>query len=183
DPVPHMTHFRVDNTPEQITWSVGHFPPNLAYASLDYEQPYDSVTGPFEGDWYDACQIYRNWALQQSWASKGPLHSRTDVPKWFKEAPLMFYTATGDAATGANPLKEHLSTAAEHFKQWLAWAGIPLPATFYGWQASSYGQSIYDQPGHMRRPTSPESNRRRWAGFTQFTAHSGHYPDVPAMKE
>jgi hypothetical protein len=42
------------------------------------------VIGCFDGDWYDACQIYRDWALKQSWAAGGQIHTRKNIPDWFK---------------------------------------------------------------------------------------------------
>jgi hypothetical protein len=37
----------------------------------------------FAGDWWDAAQIYRPFALTQAdWTRKGPLVNRTDVPAW-----------------------------------------------------------------------------------------------------
>jgi hypothetical protein len=42
----------------------------------------------YEGDWFDACRIYREWALNQSWTKQGSLHQRTDTPKWFKEIDM-----------------------------------------------------------------------------------------------
>ena len=53
----------------------------------DYASPGDIVIGPFEGDWYDAAQIYRKWALTAPWCAKGPIHARTDYPRWLAEAP------------------------------------------------------------------------------------------------
>ncbi len=46
------------------------------------------VVGTFEGDWFDAGQIYRAFALGQSWLARGPLKTRTDVPLWWKELEL-----------------------------------------------------------------------------------------------
>ena len=36
------------------------------------------LLGSFHGDWYDAADLYRDWTLQQTWAT--PLTERTDVP-------------------------------------------------------------------------------------------------------
>jgi hypothetical protein len=46
---------------------------------------YDVVLGSFKGDWYDAAELYRQWALQQKWAT--PLTQRTDVPQWLLDSP------------------------------------------------------------------------------------------------
>lgn len=46
---------------------------------------YEVLVGSFRGDWYDAADLYRDWTLQQSWAT--PLTERTDVPDWLLESP------------------------------------------------------------------------------------------------
>ena len=46
---------------------------------------YDVVVRSFQGDWYDAAEIYRSWSLAQKWAT--PLTLRTDVPESLLESP------------------------------------------------------------------------------------------------
>ena len=47
---------------------------------------YDVVLGSFNGDWYDAGELYRTWSLQQKWAT--PLRRRKDVPAWLLDSPV-----------------------------------------------------------------------------------------------
>ena len=46
---------------------------------------YEVLLGSFAGDWVDAADIYRDWSLQQKWAT--PLTRRTDVPEWLLDSP------------------------------------------------------------------------------------------------
>lgn len=46
---------------------------------------YDVVLRSFQGDWYDAADIYRSWSLAQKWGT--PLTKRTDVPESLLESP------------------------------------------------------------------------------------------------
>jgi hypothetical protein len=46
---------------------------------------YDVLLGSFTGDWQDAADLYRDWALCQHWAT--PLTRRTDVPAWLLDSP------------------------------------------------------------------------------------------------
>ena len=39
------------------------------------------TVGTFRGDWWQAAHLYRDWALKQKWAAKGPIARRTDFPK------------------------------------------------------------------------------------------------------
>ncbi|HEX40840.1 MAG TPA: hypothetical protein ENN81_02110 [Phycisphaerales bacterium] len=68
-----------------LSWGTVHIPDNMKSVPQLWSVPYDVVLRCFKGDWYDACRIYRAWALKQSWASQGPLHRRTNTPTWFKE--------------------------------------------------------------------------------------------------
>ena len=48
--------------------------PQLPYMGVvghSYHQSYEAVLGVYQGDWYDACQIYRAWAVNQVWCAKG----------------------------------------------------------------------------------------------------------------
>jgi len=129
DSTPNLMQVQVANTPDHVTWKVAHFPPNITFAEESYWLPYDCVVGPFQGDWYDAAQIYRKWAMKQTWCRKGPLLTRADVPKWHKEAPFMFYTTIGDSAKGTHSLPENARIAADHFREYLQWATCPCRLT------------------------------------------------------
>jgi hypothetical protein len=60
---------------------VGDWPAHGA-RTLEYEIAMQS----FEGDWYKAAEIYRDWSLGQPWAQT-PLARRRDVPEWLLESP------------------------------------------------------------------------------------------------
>jgi len=63
---------------------------------LDFELPYDTVLGVFHGDWYDAADIYKEWARRQHWCST-KLVARDDIPAWMKEPrPAMMIISQGD---------------------------------------------------------------------------------------
>ena len=68
-----------------ISWSLVNVPNNMRKVPQKWEVPYPAVLRCFSGDWYDACQIYRTWALKQSWSAEGPLLTRKSIPQWFKE--------------------------------------------------------------------------------------------------
>ena len=55
-----------------------------------WTMPYDFVLGTFQGDWRDAADIYKAWAVKQFWCAK-TIAQRDDFPAWLKEAPL-FHT-------------------------------------------------------------------------------------------
>lgn len=184
DPKPNMTHILLKNSANEIEWSAAHFPANIGYGSEDFAMNYDAVVGPFKGDWFDACQKYRAWATRQSWCAKGPLTARTDIPTWYKEAPLIFYTAVADSATGTHSQADNTRIAADDFSQWLKWAGLKLPVNWYGFEQETPGKSVFDRPTSVSRPYNTNINEKRWAGFaSKFTSYAGNYPGVSAMQE
>jgi hypothetical protein len=177
DPAPCLMNIQIGNTPAEIAWRPGHFPPNIAFATEDFALPYDCVAGPFHGDWFDACQIYRAWALKQTWCRKGPLLTRKDMPKWYKEAPLHFYTHLTDSAEGTHSLEGNIPVAAAHFREFLKWTGMRLGANFYGWKEYHPGFTTYDVPFSVNRVRS----YGRWIGMPCENAHDGNYPRIPAL--
>jgi hypothetical protein len=47
---------------------------------------YDTLLGSFNGDWYDAAGLYRQWTSRQKWFK--PLHQREDIPGWLIDSPV-----------------------------------------------------------------------------------------------
>lgn len=177
DPAASLMNIQIANSSTEIVWRPGHFPPNITFAEEDFELTYDCVAGPFRGDWYDACQIYRTWALQQPWCRKGPLRTRTDVPRWFPESPLYFYVHLNDSAEGTYSEEENMRIAADHFMEFLQWAGKPMGASWYAWKKFYPDRSTYNVPFNRYRLPS----KGRWKGMQALNSHDGNYPKIPAL--
>ncbi len=62
-----------------LYYEVNHYPESCGSAGLGFKQPYSTLISPFQGDWYDAARIYRQWALKQKWCGLGTLEQRTDI--------------------------------------------------------------------------------------------------------
>lgn len=82
----HQRHFPGQNC---VRLALEHTPENRAVAGTGYAMPYDIAIGPYRGDWWHACRIYRQWWLKQIWASKGLIHKRKDIPEWLKRASVV----------------------------------------------------------------------------------------------
>lgn len=55
----------------------------------DYEQGYPWVTRLTRGDWFDAAQTYRRFAVGASWTSKGPIVNGRKTPAWYQRTGLV----------------------------------------------------------------------------------------------
>ena len=70
-----------------------HVPDSLLDSDpSNFTVPYPTVFAVTEGDWWDAAQIYRDWALAHAhWTSSGPLQAQVKngmLPQWIVEAPF-----------------------------------------------------------------------------------------------
>ncbi len=64
-----------------------------------FELPYDLILGAFEGDWMDACEIYRHW-MQKDPALKRDFA----LPGWLDESPVVIiYPVCGNGEISAEP--------------------------------------------------------------------------------
>ena len=105
--------------------TVHHIPEFIAGSSPDIGYPV--VVGVFSGDWYDAAQIYRTWAMQQPWVSQGALATRPDIPLWYPALGLRqwIFTHPGDS-----PDFNMFSILPEVMNDTAAYVGHPAMATW-----------------------------------------------------
>ena len=54
---------------------------------------YDTMLTGFEGDWYAAADIYREWSMKQSWFV--PLAKKENVPGWLTDSPAYITVRSG----------------------------------------------------------------------------------------
>jgi len=88
DPVPHLKTFFFE---PNIKDSLIHLHP-YADTEIKYGSDYNSfpwITACTKGDWYDAAQIYRKFALTASWTQRGPLEEGNKTPFWYQNTPII----------------------------------------------------------------------------------------------
>ena len=125
--------------------SVIDFPDALDTAGNDFASPYSIELGPFEGDWYDAAQLYRGWAVQQKW-SLPPFSQRPAASgAWSRSARLLLAPVNPDATDFSPGIT---SLALEYGAQTGARAGEIAVSPFL-WNAGPYteGDLFPARPG------------------------------------
>ena len=78
-------------------------------ANTCYKPAYEFILGAFQGDWYDAALIYREWALQQEWVKNCRLLSGKMNP-WLPETDVWVWNRgrSENVLKEAADLKEYL---------------------------------------------------------------------------
>ena len=101
------------------------YPPDRGKAGNNLDKSFSCILGTFDGDWYDASQIYRKWFLKQKWASRGPIY-KNDTPDFLKHSPvwLRFYLRE---SRGYRP--DSVLTSFNSWKELLP--NWPMPGTLY----------------------------------------------------
>jgi hypothetical protein len=92
--------------------SFDHYGDGIRYGA-DFIPPYPIIVGVFEGDWYTAADIYKQWALNQSWA-KQSLKER-NTPVWLTDCGVgTCFVGRAYFKTGDTSLKEISQLAQDH---------------------------------------------------------------------
>lgn len=126
---PKLFFFTPKNAEQLLEFEVANFPDDSARPGLAYNMPYPMLIGGFDGDWYDAARIYRQFALQQKWAAKGPLHARKDLPDWIKQTTGVLRIQAGKQAIEL----QRMNQALKEFSS-------PLTLMWYIWSKEDYSR-------------------------------------------
>jgi len=114
--------------------------------------------GLLEGDWFDAAQLYRDWALAQGWTPP-PLRERASGSFWWQRAPAVVSSAAyGDDGTAYLPASQMAARAAEYADR----IGLPVTLLLFGWEQ----HGAWTSPGVF-------PPRDGAAAFTEATAALG----------
>lgn len=106
--------------------------PGIFTPGVDYDSPYPMRLGVFKGKWFEAAQIYRQWAIQQEWAERGKVEFRTDIPAWIKDTQLIT-TSNGDVPKTSNEWVQAFTQLKDYYDlNYLAvwWQGWFTDATY-----------------------------------------------------
>ena len=85
DPVGHIKTFFVGPDAANELVHVHPYVDTEVHYGEDWAQPFPWIIRLQRGDWYDAAQIYRKFALTTSWTKHGPLVKGRKTPLWYQQ--------------------------------------------------------------------------------------------------
>ncbi len=116
-------------------------PPYARRAGNSFTLPGKMVWQRFNGDWFDATQIYRDFVFGGTkWLS--PLRGRADSPEWLRKMPMWIIHYLPNDNPDANPIPITLKTKTpdQHPSDWYRTAvrfreeiGVPVAYHLYNW--------------------------------------------------
>lgn len=108
-----------------LKWALFNIPDNMRRIPQHWHMPYRAGFRTFQGDWYDGCMIYREWALRQYWCAEGPLATRRNIPRWFREIDEWFQFGSSEI-NGKIDLMEKFYSEFKEYKlgAWLTHWGL-----------------------------------------------------------
>ena len=114
--------YDVDEKGRSLKYRLRNYPEGMGVPGSGsiYKMPYEIVIGVYEGDWITASKIYRDWAINQKWCSKGNLSQRKDIPGWYLNTPIWFAGLLTDKMI---PLAKYLDVPTAF--HWYNWWEIP----------------------------------------------------------
>ncbi len=134
-----------------LGFKIAQFPMRAGIANIDYQMKFPFVFKSYEGNWYQACRIYRRWAVKQIWCRKGKLSERTDIADFHLKSPVMFtYHTECDEAVAKFPI------LCEEFNEFFR-LRTPCLCALYKWQHYDYRKTVFYELYKNRRE-HPETN-------------------------
>jgi len=129
DPQANHKVFSAKADEHRATYTCANWPGLPEKGGGEYKVPYESVIGVVDGGWYEAAQVYREFALKAPWSKAGPV-SKRPIPQWLKDTDL-WLRIESDYAGNADLCKR----AREYFDvptalHWYKWHEIPFDTLY-----------------------------------------------------
>jgi len=103
--------------------------PAYQSANNTYQPTYEAIVGIFEGDWFSAARIYREWATKQKWCRESRFRNG-QTPQWAEKTGMWIW----NRGHSSNVLSE-----ARHLrKKW----NIPISVFWHWWHGCSYDEGF-----------------------------------------
>jgi len=125
---------------------------------------YPVVIAAYSGDWWQAARLYREWALKQVWASKGPIRQRTDYPANLQNLGFwMLLNGKPEGVQRAMRVAEQLYANVPVGVHWYCWHQIPFDNSYPEYFPTLEGMADATRAMTARGQTvMPYINARLW---------------------
>jgi hypothetical protein len=124
DPAAATKEIQLESRPTEraVDFTFAHWPPGMDRPGTAFQLSGEAVWQVLRGDWFDAAQIYRQWASLHAkwWPALGP-DGREDTPRWMRELPA-WALASGNAASVVPQVKRFAEAL-----------GVPVGVHWYNW--------------------------------------------------
>lgn len=120
DPVANYKDIRVTGEADALACSLAWHAPSMGSPGNDFRQA-PCVLQPFEGDWFDAAQIYKAWARDHAGWWPRDDESRPDTPQWMKEIAIWSLMSGGP---------KNVVEPCIRFQEYM---GVPTALHWYSW--------------------------------------------------
>ena len=114
----YTKRFLFNGNGKTLLMAIRNYPDKMLTPARNYDIPYEFKIGVFHGDWMDASDIYRNWAVNQKWCRKGPLYKQNNLPKASEEIDITtgsIYRRSLEEPIKYEEIKEDLLNMKEFF--------------------------------------------------------------------
>jgi hypothetical protein len=108
-----------------VTYTCANWPGLAEKGGGTYDLPYEAAVGVVDGGWYEAAQVYREWALTAPWSKAGPV-SKRPIPQWVKDTDLWLRVET--------PMDDMMGLC----KQAKSYFDMPIALHWYRWHEIPY---------------------------------------------
>ena len=123
---------------------LGHDYNLSADVGQEWKAPYAATIGVTQGTWCDSADIYKAWAVKQSWCAK-TLAQRADIPQWWKDGPLVHVCEVRKYDKDGRHAGSYYPRLLDHLRYLKTQVGGPIVVMLAGWE-----------------------NHRRWTGGDYF---------------
>ncbi|RLF59478.1 MAG: hypothetical protein DRN27_02480 [Thermoplasmata archaeon] len=108
----------------------------------DFTMDYDIIVGSFQGDWYEAASIYKEWAETTPFVSGGKINQTKDIPDWFDDTSIIQFVNRDNPATEIFSLMDIVDIT----KEYSTLSELDTTVLIIGWEQNGAWVGPYYYP-------------------------------------